>query len=262
MPWILGMQCVQADALDPARRERVAALVTDPRWLHRFKLIHATWLAGTPPAPEYKGTLAETKLHGAALEVLASPSVASAMFSVSTKDSLDHAHLDLDTGRALAINARSNARTRLDKADVDAAATAWVALQHELVETLGAIHGVIVASKNEYVVNAEIWLSLTTVDGQVMHPHPDEIRAYAARKDELGHAVVRRPRWGTYLKPAHVDAIGGRARIADLVQPEIMRDVGDLLYVQLTERVTESTSDAAKQRFVAFAKLLAPLTLA
>lgn len=261
MPWILGMQCFQADALDAARRERIATLVTDPRWLHRFKLLTTVWLPGTPPAPELKGSIAESKLRGAALEVLASPSVASAMFSVSSKESLDHAHLDVNTGRAISINARSNARTRLNEADVDAAATAWVELQHAIIEQLGAIHGVIVASKNEYVVNAEIWLSLTTVAGQVMHPHPDEIRGYAARKDELGHAFVRRPRWGTYLKRAHVAAIGGRDRIVEIVQPEVIREVGELLYVQLTSRVSESTSDAAKRRFVAFAKLIAPITL-
>ncbi len=128
-------------------------------------------------------------------------------------------------------------------------------------KTLGAFHGVIVTATNEDVLRAEIWLSLTTIDGRVMHPHPDEIRSYAARRYLLGHTYVRRPRWGTYLKPAHVAAIGGRERILDVVQPAVTREVGELFYVQLTATVSGATNDVAKRRYRAFAELLAPITM-
>jgi hypothetical protein len=263
---VLGMQCVQDDSLarDPARLARIADLVTDPRWMYRLKLITTVWMPGTPEAPRFSGAIPAAKLRATALDALSSPSVANVMFSISKKDSLDHAHLDVGTGRMSNDNhaVRSNASVRMpDDVDVDAAATAWVDLQHEIVETLGAIHGVIVTGTNEYVVNAEIWLSLTTVDGKVMHPRPDEINSYAARKWMLGHTYVRRPRWGTYLKPAHVAAVGGRERILEVVRPEVSRDVGELFYVQLTARVSEAASPLAKQRYRAFAELLAPITM-
>jgi hypothetical protein len=263
---LLGMQCVQDASLarDPACLARIAELVTDPRWMHRLKLITTVWMPGTPPAPRFPGVIPAAELRETAVEALSSPSVAQVMFSISQKDSLDHAHLDVGTGRLASDNiaVRSNARVRIPAdADRDAVATAWVELQHAIVETLGAIHGVIVTGTNEYVVNAEIWLSLTTVDGRVMHPNPDEINSYAVRKWELGHAYVRRPRWGTYLKPAHVAAVGGRERILEVVQPEVTRDVGALFYVQLTARVSDATSELAKQRAAAFANLLAPITM-
>jgi hypothetical protein len=140
-------------------------------------------------------------------------------------------------------------------------ATDWVELQHEILDTVGAIHGVIVTGTNEDVLSAEIWLSLRIIDGQVMHPRPEEIRSYNYKRWLLGHEYVRRPRWGTYLKPAHVAAVGGREKILQVVQPEVTRDVGDLFYVQLTAKVTEATSDTAKRRYQAFAELLAPITM-
>ena len=69
------------------------------------------------------------------------------------------------------------------------------------------------------------------------------------------------PRWGTYLKPAHVAAVGGRERILEVVQPEVTREVGELFYVQLTARVSDAASEVAKQRQAAFAGLLAPITM-
>jgi hypothetical protein len=77
----------------------------------------------------------------------------------------------------------------------------------------------------------------------------------------LGDKYVRRPRWGTYLRPAHVAAIGGRDRILAVVKPPVVRDIGDLLYIQLSERVSEATSDQAKARYRAFVELVAPITM-
>jgi acyl-coenzyme A thioesterase PaaI-like protein len=262
----IGMQCVQDDSLarEPERLVRLAELVTDPRWFYRFKLITAEWQFGQPPAPRFMGVVPAAKLRASALEALSSASVASVMFSISKKDSLAHSHLDVDLGKRVGEGAsmRSNASARVPpEVDADTFATAWVELQHEILVTLGAVHGVIITAMSDYVMSAETWLSLTTVDGRVMHSNPDEIRSYSRRNWLLGHQYVRRPRWGTYLKPAHVEAVGGRAKILEVVQPEVTRDVGELFYVQLTAKVTEATSDAAKRRYRAFAELLAPITM-
>jgi hypothetical protein len=266
MGLVLGMQCVQSDALarEPARIARLAALVTDSRWFYRFKMITTQWEPGQPPAPRFKGVIPAAKLRGAALEALSSPSVASAMFGVSAKEALDHAHFNASLGRSPSESdaIQSNARIRMPPDVVpDEVATRWVELQHAIVETVGAIHGVIVTATNEDLLRAEIWLSLTVRDGRVMHPRPEEIQAYAYKRWLLGHEYVRRPRWGTYLKPAHVEAVGGRAKILEVVQPEVTRDVGDLFYVQLTAKVTQAASETAKRRYEAFAELLAPITM-
>jgi len=266
MGLVLGMQCVQNDVLAhaPVRVARLADLVTDARWGYRFKLIHTRWEPGQPPAPRFKGVIPAAKLRAMSLEALSSRSVASAMFGVSAKESLDHAHFKVDIGWSTSDSGsiQSQARMRMPPEVLpDEVASRWVELQHEILETIGAIHGVIVTATNEDVLRAEIWLSLTTIDGRVMHPRPEEIRSYAYKRWLLGHQYVRRPRWGTYLKPAHVEAVGGRAKILEVVQPEVTRDVGDLFYVQLTAKVTEATSDLAKRRYRACAELLAPITM-
>lgn len=266
MVFLLGMQCVHDDLLaqDPARQARVADLVVDPRWMHRFKLVMPGFMPGVSHGPRFQGTIPAARMRDTALELLAEGSVASVMFSVSRKESLDHATFNVETGRQSlrGRSIRSNARVRVpETVDRDTAGAAWVELQHELVATLGVRHGVIVTATNEYVMNAETWLSLTSLNGRVMHPKPDEISSYNVRSHMLGNEYVRRPRWGTYLKPAHVAAIGGRDKIVDVVRPAVVRDVGDLLYIQLTDRVSEATSDLAKARYRAFAELLAPITM-
>ncbi|NVB85042.1 MAG: hypothetical protein HOV81_42135 [Kofleriaceae bacterium] len=260
------MQCVEDDALarDAARQSRLADLVVDPRWRYTFKLITPTYVPLGPSEPRFVGVVPAARMRDAAWQTLSSDNVTTAMFSISKKDSLDHAHFDVRTGRDAtpSVSIRANARWRVPEGtDVDTAGAAWVELQHEIVETLGAKHGVIVTATNEYVLNAEVWLSLTSVDGKVMHPRPNEISSYAVRSRMLGNEYVRHPRWGTYLKAAHVAAVGGRDKILDIVKPAVVRDVGDLLYIQLTERVSEATSDVAKARYRAFAELLAPITV-
>lgn len=266
MGLVLGMQCVQDDAFvrDPSRAARLAELVADSRWFYRFKLIDSAQEPGQPPPPRFKGVIPATKLRATALEVMSSPSVTRTYFGVSAKEALDHANFTLATGRWRTDSSyiRSHTRMRMPADGLpNKVATDWVELQHAIVEAVGAIHGVIVTGTNEDVVRAEIGLGLHIINGRVMHPRPEEIRSYNYRGWLLGHQYVRRPRWGTYLKPAHVEAVGGRAKILEVVQPEVTRDVGDLFYVQLTADVTEATSDLAKRRYRAFAELLAPITM-
>lgn len=266
MGLIIGMQCVQDGSLpgDAVRQARLADLVVDPRWIYKFRLITTRFMPGLPDGPRFSGVVASTRMRSAALELFSSDSVASALFGISTKEALDHAHFKVHTGRdaSPSISIRSNARWRVpEDANVDTVGAAWVELQHDIIQALGVTHGVIVTATNEYVLRAEIWLSLESLNGTLMHPRPEEIRSYAAKSQLLGTKYVRRPRWGTYLKPEHVEAVGGRAKIIDVVKPPVVRDIGELLYIQLTERLSEATSDAAKARYRAFAELLAPITM-
>jgi hypothetical protein len=45
------------------------------------------------------------------------------------------------------------------------------------------------------------------------------------------------------------------------VKPPVVREVGELLYVQLSERLADATADETRRRWRAFAALLAPITL-
>jgi hypothetical protein len=112
-----------------------------------------------------------------------------------------------------------------------------------------------------YVDRVERWLSNVSVDGKPTHPDPEEISSYGAQLFKLGSQYIRKPRWGTYLKPAHVAAIGGRARLLEVVQPPVVREVGDLLYLQLSERVSDAESEFARKRWMAFAALVAPIVM-
>jgi hypothetical protein len=202
MTLMLGTHCVFERALeaDPQRLERLVALITDPRWLYRFKLIDIWHTPQQPPVPVFKGT-------------------------------------------------------------VPAAAREWLELQHELIALVGGLNAVIVATTSSDIVGIETSLVDRWVDGRSMHPDPGEIGAYATRRRKLGNEYVRAPRWGTYLKPEHVTAIGGRDRIVSVVKPPVVRDVGDLLYVQLSERVSDALAPETEARRLAFADLLAPITM-
>jgi hypothetical protein len=238
MQTTLGMWCVHDGSFadDRARVDRLASLVVDPRWVYRFRLITVDYLPQLPPEPRFAGFIAPTAVREDAVQAFMSPSAASVMFHLSERDADAHANFDVQTGRQqIGLGTRSNAHWRVPaSADPDEVTSPWVELQHAIIDTLGAKHAVLVTATNEYVLNAEVWLSLTRIDGQWMHRRPSEIRAYEAHRHDLGDAFVRRPRWGTYLNRAHVAAIGGRQKILDVVQPPVTRDVGELFYVQLS----------------------------
>ncbi|MEO8840635.1 MAG: hypothetical protein ABI704_03630 [Kofleriaceae bacterium] len=238
----------------------------DPRWVHPFKLVSVGYIPTMDREPRFPGQIPRTQLRASALTSLASASAEYVSFSTSKKEVSDHADFKVDTGRHTVYQPDApqfaNAKWRVPpNVDLESAVAAWVELQHAVIETIAALHAVIVTATNPYVMSAERWLSLTSVDDTVMHPHPEEISAYARKRDQLGKEYVRKPRWGTYLKPAHVAAVGGREKILAVVKPPVVRDVGDLLYVQLSERVSDATSEAAKARWQAFADLLAPITV-
>jgi len=92
-----------------------------------------------------------------------------------------------------------------------------------------------------------------------VHPNPDEIDRYARVSPQLGDTYVRAPRWGTYLSPRHLDAVGGRAKVIAEVQPASVREIGQLTYFQLSERVEDALSSATEAKRAKFEALVAPL---
>ncbi|MBV8760180.1 MAG: hypothetical protein JO257_23005 [Deltaproteobacteria bacterium] len=72
----------------------------------------------------------------------------------------------------------------------------------------------------------------------------------------LGDRYVRFPGWPTFLRSAHVEAIGGREKLLAVVKPAVVHDVGDLLYVQLSASVDDALAPETEARRQAFTELL------
>jgi len=53
--------------------------------------------------------------------------------------------------------------------------------------------------------------------------------------------------------------IGARDKVIASVEPAIVRDVGPLVYFQLTERVSDALAPAAEMKRTIFEQLVAPL---
>jgi hypothetical protein len=264
----LGLHGVHALRLDthPELIPRLARLVVDPRWSHQFKLITIGYVPHQPRTPAFRGQIPVSKLEDAVRDTLASASCEDVLFGVSRQDRLADAMFHIELGRGILLDGaspltvRAMLRIRGDASD-NVAAQQWLELQHEILEVIGASHGVIVAATDENVLRAELWLSNIHLDGRPVHPDPAEISSYAVQRSKLGDEYIRAPRWGTYLKPTHVAAVGGRDKIISVVKPPVVREVGELLYVQLSERVADALAPETEARRRVFADLLAPITM-
>ncbi len=235
--------------------ERLATLVSDPRWGGTFKLLSVGHVPGRPPEPVMRGPVAAKDLDEKARTAFASPNIQTVLFSVSKTEANDTAVYYVHTGRFDNRTEPSWGNTRWL---VHGDAVAWIALQHEIVEAAGAEHAVIAAAESSAIANAEVWLSNHFNNGVSVHPHPEEIDRYARARPELGDRYVRAPRWGTYLSPKHLDAIGGRARVIAEVQPTTVTHVGHLTYFQLS-KVEDALSPATEAKRATFEALVAPL---
>ena len=257
-----GVHAVYATSLweDRARVERVAALMLDERWPWRGHYLHVRQVPGTAHsfAPVTREVDAGT-VEGA----LASPVVHQVGVAVSRKEREAHAWMYVQTGRqrlrdSFPLTLRAFCRTPPGHPEqIDT----WVSLVDELIVTVRAAHAVIAASSNEDIVHCEVWLQNSSINGRPVHPDPKQISGLAVGRRDLGDRLVRPPHWGTYLSRAHVEAVGGRARLVDVVRPPVVRDVGELLYVQLSDRAADALSPEAEARRAAFAELLAPITV-
>jgi hypothetical protein len=130
---------------------------------------------------------------------------------------------------------------------------------HELTTVIEPGNAVILANTSDDVLGSMLYnVGSARADTVADTPRYEIVRVNRAR-EEIGGRYVRPPAWGTYLAPAHVDAVGGRERIVDVVRPPVMLDIGTMLYVQLTERVDDAVSAEALERRRVFAELLEPI---
>jgi hypothetical protein len=253
----VGLQCVFDEPLGDESIDRVADLFVDPRW---------PWVPDQLRIGRVPGTRSErpTKQRGGRAnvrEALAAADVAEVGAICHQRERENHAWLYVHTGRhrvpGAAYPFEVRAFCRAEWMPEGTTIEPWLSVLHELVAAVGAAHGVIVVD-DEAIVHDEVALVVTTANGARVNPRwaeVDRISGPGAARHGLGERFVRHPRWGTYLKPAHVSTLGGRERIEAVVQPAEIRDIGGLLYVQVTASTAsaDSPESIAKQR--AFADL-------
>ena len=240
----------------------VARLLADRRWPWRPSLLRLGVVPGRDNPLARKRRLPGKKRRELVKEALEAPNIANVGVSCSAAERENHAWAYVDTGRERAPpNAypfTALAFCRAQWLPEGVSLEPWLELVHELMVAVGASNGVI-AVADEEIVQDEMFLQTSWRDSKRVNPNAQEVSRESAGRHELGRRYVRLPRWGTYLAPPHVEAAGGRERIREVVRPAVVREVGPLLYVQLTVSTETAGSEEAAAKRDAFATLLAPM---
>jgi|JI10StandDraft_1071094.scaffolds.fasta_scaffold02295_9 hypothetical protein len=248
-----------------AEAARVADLLTDPRWPWQPSLVRPTQRPGHPVYPWPKGKIPRADIRARVIDVLSSDDTLGIHLSASRQDAGNNAWAYVRSGRAaphqdaIAYPFESMALCRGDAPGKSL--DDWLAVARELALVLHAVHGVVWVGTDEAVILTRQFLNGSVQPRQPAdHPHNESARVNRARR-ELGERYVRLPGWATFLRAAHVEAVGGRARLLAAVEPPVVHDVGDLLYVQLSATVADALAPATEARRRALAELLAPITV-
>lgn len=266
----LGYHAVHGRAIyaSPELAARLASLVTDARWPWQPSIVRPEQIPGRPLYPWPKGKLPAAKLPDTIRDIVLSTDTLGITLVASRQDAGNHAWLDIRTGHpehtgyydaAFAFDARTLCRAHglPDGKSIEP----WLHLLDEMSILLDTPHAVIWADENESAIISRLYgTGSPRPDMAVDSTRYDIVRANRSRA-ALGSQWIHPPAWGTYLKPAHVAAVGGRERIIDVVRPAVVRDVGALFYVQLSEHVDDALLPETEARRRAFRELLEPITV-
>lgn len=260
--WLLHRAPVYAR--EPA--ERVAALLTDARWPWQPSTIRPTQRAGHAVYPWPRGKVARSALQATVLQVFTSELSTGIDLVCARTDAANHAWAHVYNGRLapqdedVPFPLESVMLCRAGAASGDSV-DAWLGVVRDLAALTHAVHGVVWVGDDEAMILARQYL-MGRPQPRLAPDHPanESDRVRRARRD-LGDRYVRLPGWATFLRSAHVDAIGGRARLLAAVEPPVVHELGDLLYVQLSATVADALAPATEARRRALADLLAPITV-
>lgn len=270
MPISLGYYAIHNQAMHASQpaAERIAALLTDRRWPWQPSLVRPTQFPGRPAYAWPSGKVPAGKLRDTVTDILRSSQTTGIHLVTSRQDTGNHAWLNVRSGQS-EDNANHDAAFPFDALAMCRTMSLpagkrigdWLELVHELTIALDAPHAVIWAGTDERpIVAMQFGVGGSRPDMVVDSPRY-EITRVARSRAPLGARFVRPPAWGTYLAPAHVAAVGGRERIVAVVAPPVVREVGNLLYVQLSERVDDAVAPETETRRRVFAELLEPITV-
>lgn len=266
-PTYAGLWCIFGApfADDPGRLDEVVGLLTDPRWPWQPQLLHADSIPGGPLTPQVKGKIRRADLDGPIRAALSASSTSRIELSCSKLADSNRASIVIDTGRFTLgfkrVEFEIRSQIHVHELPDATSAASWIALCHDLVRAVRGVHAVIPVMHNRYAMTDELYLCTTTVNLRLQHPDASEIERINAHRTELGTKYVRPPRWGNYLGPEAVASAGGRDRIAAVVQPAVLAEVGPLLYVQLSIGFEDALSPATEAKRQQLATLLAPVMI-
>ena len=248
------------------RASKIVQILTDARWPWLPNIVRPTQFPGRELYPWKGGKTARVALPTVVGELLRSDLTTGVNLMSSRTDTTNDAWYLVNNGRprnfhddyANPFEAIGVCRTAVPKGtNIDD----WLAVMRELAETMQIGHGIICAEADESWTLARIFLS-GTPQPRLPHDHPtnESPRINRVRR-EMGEHYVRPPAWATFLRRAHVDAVGGRDLLLATVQPPVVHDLGDLLYLQLSASIDDALAPETEARRRALADLLAPITV-
>ena len=240
-------------------------LLTDPRWPWQPQLLFAASIPRGPLTPQVKGKIRRLDLDGAIRAALTASSTSRIRLSCSKLNDSNRASIVIDTGRfspgAERVPFEIRSQVHVHELPDAPSGASWIALCHDLVRAVRGVHAVIPVTRSRYAMNDELYLSTTTVNGRLQHPDAMEIQRINKHRTHLGTKYLRPPRWGNYLGPDAVAAAGGRDRIAAVVKPAVLAEVGPLLYVQLSAGFEDALAPATEVKRQELGTLLAPVMI-
>lgn len=249
------------------RVRTVAGLMLDERWPRRFKKWHVHTLPQT--VEPRRGKLPEPDSLAQVAAALADPATDWVEVGTGGKQ-FDYIQVEAGTKKDLyrtySCPFHLSASICIGELpDKGLAVARWVRLAHDLGVAIGARNGIITVGPVTRGFGGPTSHVISDISKPYL-PNPkndlDIIGGGTAGADgqrNVGGKYARYPRWGTYLHPGHVEAIGGRERIQREVQPALMQQIGDLLYIQLTAWIDDAWTPAMWDKRRALRRLMEPI---
>jgi hypothetical protein len=142
----------------------------------------------------------------------------------------------------------------------------WIELVHELMVACDVGHAVLPVWPTASACLADISFMRIVLDTRWaavdMGPPPDfELQNTRANfwRIELGGTYVRHPRWGTYLSRGHIERIGGLDAIRSAVDGIHIRELGNLVFLQLTDRPEGAMTPEGEHRRRQLEAVMSPI---
>lgn len=264
--WI-GLSAVHHQAMfEGSRPATLAKLLTSSAWPWPPTVIRPEPMPGQPVYPWPKGRVASARLASTLEDVARSPSAYAVTLVRSKEQRLDLASVRVETGRPQPADAgfkfpfRASALCRANDLPPGSSLEALLEVMHGLVALTESPNAVLFVGQDWRAITALQFGAAGDPSAPASRPAHEAARVHRARA-ELGDRWIRPPQWGTYLAAKHVEAAGGRERLVQTVQPDVVREVGTLLYLQLSARVEDALQPAIEAKRQVLANLLEPVTV-
>lgn len=170
--------------------------------------------------------------------------------------------IDADRDNQYTVEGKTRAHDLPEGYDVGS----WIGLIHELMVACDIGCGVMPVWPSSTKCLSDIALMRITLD----RPRGDSNLGVAADfelqnsranywRREMGGIYVRHPRWGTYLRRTHIERIGGIALVREGVAPAKIVDLGDIVFIQLTDTPESGLTAEAELKRRALQTLMEPI---